>query len=137
LQQAVFKKPHRTIKETIMDGNVVAGIGNMYASEALFRSRIDPAAPAGILSPRHLELLVEHIIETLKVALQEGEEFIKRVDSQNTSPGHFDVSLLVYGREGKSCGTCGSTIRRIIIGGRATFFCPRCQEMPDFPLFEA
>jgi formamidopyrimidine-DNA glycosylase len=108
----------------LMDQRRVAGLGNIYAAEALFAARIDPRRPIGALSRRRLEALHAAIVGILRDA-------VKSACRAYSSPGGFEeaehFTPAVYGREGGRCGACGGGIRRITQGGRSTYFCPKCQ----------
>ncbi len=118
-------KGRRTpVKLLLMDQTVVAGIGNIYAAEALRRAGIDPRRPAGRLSRARVERLHTQIVQVLRTAVQSAS-------LEYMSPGRYEAEsfpLLVYDREGQECGTCGRRIRRIQQGGRSTYFCPGCQK---------
>lgn len=111
----------------LMDGHQVVGIGNIYASESLFRAGIDPATPIGELGPRRCTRLVACIRETLQDALAAGGSTLRDFVSSNGAPGYFQQQYFVYGRAGEPCRKCATPIRKRIMGQRATFFCPRCQ----------
>jgi formamidopyrimidine-DNA glycosylase len=115
------------IKLAIMDSHVVVGVGNIYASESLFRAGIDPRKPAGKVSLARLERLVAAIRETLRRAIRAGGSTLRDFFGCDGDPGHFQLEHLVYGREGEACRNCGATIRMIRQGQRATYFCPKCQ----------
>jgi formamidopyrimidine-DNA glycosylase len=108
----------------LMDQRRVAGLGNIYAAEALFAARVDPRAPIGSVSRRKLASLREAIVRILRDAVKSACRAYSR-------PGGFeeaeDFPILVYGREAEGCFRCGGAIRRIAQGGRSTYFCPKCQ----------
>ena len=108
------------VKLALMDQRIVAGIGNIYASESLWRARIDPRTPANRLDHRQLTALVSAVRRTMASALRRGARYY---DSDAAADGRFAA----YDREGKRCRRCGGTITRIVQGGRSTFFCPGCQ----------
>ena len=115
------------VKLFIMDGTQVVGIGNIYASESLFRAGIDPTTPAGELGPRRCARLTACIRETLQDALAAGGSTLRDFVGSNGSPGYFQQQYFAYGRDGEPCRQCGTLIRKRIMGQRATFYCPRCQ----------
>lgn len=115
------------VKLFLMDAAHVVGIGNIYASESLFRAGIDPTTPVGELGPRRCARLAGCIRETLLDALAAGGSTLRDFVGSNGSPGYFQQQYFVYGRDGEACRNCGTTIRKRIMGQRATFFCPRCQ----------
>jgi formamidopyrimidine-DNA glycosylase len=105
----------------------IAGIGNIYADEALHRARLHPLSPAGSMRREHWEDLHEAIIETLEAGLSNGGASIDDYRDARGEEGSMQDEFLVYGREGQPCPRCGAPIRRIVISGRSSFFCPRCQ----------
>jgi formamidopyrimidine-DNA glycosylase len=115
------------IKLAIMDSHVVVGVGNIYASESLFRAGIDPRKPAGQVSVVRLERLVAAIKDTLRSAIRAGGSSLRDFFGCDGDPGHFQFEHRVYGREGEPCRQCGAMIRMIRQGQRSTYYCPRCQ----------
>ncbi|KAB2966796.1 Fpg/Nei family DNA glycosylase [Zoogloea sp.] len=115
------------VKLFLMDATRVVGIGNIYASESLFRAGIDPVTPVGELGPRRCARLAECIRETLRDALAAGGSSLRDFVGSNGSPGYFQQQYFVYGRDGEDCRRCHTPIRKRIMGQRATFYCPRCQ----------
>lgn len=115
------------VKLFLMDGRHVVGIGNIYASESLFRAGIDPMTPVGDLGLRRCARLAACIRETLQDALAAGGSSLRDFVGSNGNPGYFQQQYFVYGREGEACRRCGTPIRKRIMGQRATFYCPRCQ----------
>jgi len=123
----VCRRSRVAIKTRLMDQRRVAGIGNIYASEALFRASIDPRLPAKALDPAQVEALREAVREVLLEAIEyRGTTLLDYRDASGREGGFRSV-LRVYGRAGESCPCCGAPIERIIQGGRSTFFCPACQ----------
>ena len=115
------------IKPLLLDQGFLRGIGNIYADEVLFRSRIHPRALASRLSRRRGMLLYTAIRETLELAIaNRGSSISDYVDAAGEK-GSFQLLHRVYGREGKPCPVCGGLIRRILIAQRGTHYCPRCQ----------
>jgi len=115
------------IKPTLMDSHRVVGIGNIYASESLFRAGIDPRRAAGRISLQRLERLVPAIKATLSAAIEAGGSSLRDFIHSDGSSGYFQQQYFVYGRGGEACRVCGRPIRELRQGQRATFFCPRCQ----------
>ncbi|MDR3211929.1 MAG: bifunctional DNA-formamidopyrimidine glycosylase/DNA-(apurinic or apyrimidinic site) lyase [Planctomycetota bacterium] len=115
------------VKTFIMDQATVVGVGNIYASEALFRSRIDPRRLAKDLSSAEWRRLVAAIRKILRQAIQSGGSSIRNYRRVDGREGGFQRSLQVYGRGGESCPACDGEVEIIRQGGRSTFFCPRCQ----------
>lgn len=116
------------IKPTLMDGHRIVGIGNIYASESLFRAGIDPRTPAGKVSRKRLENLVPVIKATLAAAIEAGGSSLRDFIHSDGSSGYFQQQYFVYGRTGEDCRVCGSTIRELRQAQRATFYCPKCQK---------
>jgi formamidopyrimidine-DNA glycosylase len=116
------------VKNFIMDQKVVVGVGNIYASEALFRAGINPNESAGLISLRRYKKLVFAIKSVLAEAIEQGGTTIRDFASAEGSPGYFMQKLLVYGREEQPCLICNEPIRNRRIGGRSSFYCPKCQK---------
>ena len=116
-----------SIKQHVMNNHVVVGAGNIYACEALFRSGIHPTRQAGKVSAARLEKLTENIRAVLTEAIKQGGTTLRDFVNEQGNPGYFKQRLNVYGREGEPCRDCGSTIKRIVISNRSTFYCPKCQ----------
>ncbi len=115
------------IKNFIMDGKVVVGVGNIYASEALFMSGIHPLRAAGRISPVRYEGLINAIRDVLERAIAQGGTTLRDFADSDGSPGYFAQELLVYGRAGQPCFQCGAEIRQKVIGQRSSFYCINCQ----------
>lgn len=116
-----------SIKNRIMDAGVVVGVGNIYASESLFRAGIHPTRPAGRISSARLARLVAAIRSVLQEAIAAGGSTISDFVNSDGKPGYFAHSFQVYGRSGKACLRCGTPIKKITQSGRSTFYCPNCQ----------
>jgi len=114
------------IKLLLLDQRIVAGIGNIYVCEALYRAGIHPKRAGGSVSLRRLERLVTAIRDVLDEAIAAGGSTLKDFASPDGELGYFSKAFAVYDREGRPCG-CGGTVRRFVQGGRSTFYCPRCQ----------
>ena len=115
------------IKPTLMDSHRIVGIGNIYASESLFRAGIDPRTSARRISLKRLERLVPSIKETLAAAIAAGGSSLRDFIHTDGSAGYFQQQYFVYGRNGEPCRVCGRPIRELRQGQRATFFCAGCQ----------
>ena len=116
------------IKNLIMDQRVVAGVGNIYASEVLFRAGVRPTRRAGRTKRDEIERIAEFIPIILRAAIDgRGTTFRNYRDSEGR-PGTFADRLQVYGREGEKCYRCGSLIKNVVVGQRASFYCPTCQK---------
>jgi len=119
------------IKKFIMDNHVIAGIGNIYANEALFRSRIHPEQPASSLSAKEWRCLLAVIRKTLKHAIECGGSTISDFLGASGDGGYFQMNFRVYGKAGEECVECGEMLLKKTIGGRSSFFCPHCQINKD------
>jgi len=117
----------RPIKSFIMDSHVIVGIGNIYASESLFRARIHPLTEAGKLGPKRCARLAKEICATLNDAIAAGGSSLRDFVGTDGAPGYFQQHYFVYAREGEPCRVCGRSVRRQIIAQRSTFLCPACQ----------
>ena len=115
------------IKQALMDSHLVVGIGNIYASESLFRAGIDPRTPAGKISRQRYRRLVAQIRATLEAAIAAGGSSLRDFIHSDGSSGYFQQQYFVYGRVGEPCRVCGKTVRSLRQANRATFHCPRCQ----------
>ena len=116
-----------SIKQTLMDGRRIVGIGNIYASESLFLAGIHPATRAGRLSLERCVRLAAAIKKTLRDAIRAGGSSVRDFVGSDGRQGYFQQRYWVYDRAGEPCRRCGTPVRRIVQGGRATFFCPSCQ----------
>ena len=115
------------LKSFLMDQRRIAGVGNIYADEALFRARLHPLRAAGSVGPREAQRLHAALLETLQAGIDhEGSSIESFVDPAGAR-GSFQEILSVYQRTGEPCRVCGTTVRRTVVGGRGTHFCPRCQ----------
>jgi len=115
------------VKSFLMDAGVVVGVGNIYATEALFRAGIHPLRSVARLSPARWDLLAAAVVAVLRQAIGQGGTTLNDFADGEGRSGYFQVSLSAYGREGEPCGACGAAIRRIVQSSRSTFYCPRCQ----------
>jgi formamidopyrimidine-DNA glycosylase len=116
------------IKPLLMDQAFISGVGNLYAAEALFRAKIDPRRPASSLSDKEKELLFKEIKDTLTEAIEHKGSSVDQYVQLTGSPGGYVKYHKVYDRENKPCIICKSPIKRIALGGRGTYFCPKCQK---------
>lgn len=116
------------IKQALLAGDLVVGVGNIYCSEALFAAGIDPRSPAGRISLPRCERLVDAIRATLQRALALGGSTLRNFSNADGMGGLFQQQAQVYGRVGLPCRVCGTAVRRIVQGQRASYFCPRCQK---------
>jgi formamidopyrimidine-DNA glycosylase len=116
------------IKLVIMDSHVVAGVGNIYANEALFRAGIDPRTPAKRISRARCDALAREIRNVLAEAIDAGGSSLRDYVGSDGMAGNFQNNFLVYGRSGEPCTRCGAVIRELKQAQRATCYCPRCQK---------
>ena len=124
--KARFQGRSAPIKVLLLDQRIIAGLGNIYACEALFHSGIHPARVAGSVSVARLNKLAAAIDKVLDEAISAGGSSLRDFASPDGTLGYFSKHFAVYDREGQPCGK-GGTVRRIVQGGRSTFFCPKCQ----------
>ena len=131
-----LKKSRQSIKVKLLDQELIAGVGNIYASEALFRARISPKRPANRLSPAQAKTLLLAVRDVLDDAVKFGSTVPLKTMSgkshalfyfSDDGEGFYEKRLRVYDREGKPCLNCGTPIKRITQAARSTYFCPRCQ----------
>ncbi len=122
------RKRKVAIKSFIMNSKIVVGVGNIYASEALFKSGIWPTKAAGEISKTRYQRLVNAIKEVLNAAIAEGGTTLRDFTNGEGKPGYFQQKLLVYGRAGEPCTVCNKIIKHSQQNQRATYFCSRCQQ---------
>jgi formamidopyrimidine-DNA glycosylase len=115
------------IKQLIMNSNIVVGVGNIYASESLFRAGINPARKAGRLSRARYDRLATEIKRVLSEAIKMGGTTLRDFHNAEGKPGYFRIKLQVYDRAGEPCNGCGEPIRHKVQGQRATYYCSHCQ----------
>ena len=117
------------VKAALLDQGVIAGLGNIYVCEALWRSGIHPARLAGKIGAARIETLTRHIRETIDDAIKAGGSSLRDYRQADGELGYFQHSFAAYGREGEPCRRpdCSGTIRRIVQSGRSSFYCSRCQ----------
>jgi formamidopyrimidine-DNA glycosylase len=115
------------LKSFLLDQAHVAGVGNIYADEALFRARLHPLSPAGSMKPEHHLALRDAVVEALEAGLTHGGASIDDYRDGLGERGEMQNEFLVHTREGEPCPACGGPIARIVVAGRSTYFCPACQ----------
>jgi formamidopyrimidine-DNA glycosylase len=119
------------VKRLLLDQNLVSGVGNIYADEALWRARLHGERPGDRLTARQLRELLGHAREVMADALRQGgTSFDALYVNVNGQSGYFDRSLAAYGREGEPCARCGAPVRRVAFMNRSSYFCPVCQPAP-------
>ncbi len=121
------RKRKIAVKPFIMDNKTVVGVGNIYASEALFRSGIRPDREAGRVSLQRYHVLASNIKDVLQAAIEQGGTTLRDFVNGNGEPGYFQQTLAVYGRGGEPCVACGKALSEIRLGQRSSVFCGRCQ----------
>ncbi len=117
-----------SVKQYVMDSHVVVGVGNIYASESLFRAGISPLIPAGRIDASRYERLAAEIRNTLQEAIMAGGSTLRDFVNSSGNPGYFQQRLHVYGRAGEPCHVCAAPIEQVKQGQRSTFHCPKCQK---------
>ena len=115
------------IKQVLLAGDIVVGVGNIYACESLFHAGIHPATPAKRISLARYEKLALQIQRVLAAAIEQGGSSLRDFIGADGQSGYFQQTYYVYDREGEICRQCGATVRRIVQGQRSTFYCGRCQ----------
>jgi formamidopyrimidine-DNA glycosylase len=115
------------IKQVLMNGRLVTGVGNIYASEALFRARISPKRAARRLTRLECARLVRAVRAALRAAIRAGGTTLRDYVGTDGNPGYFRQKLFVYERDGKACRVCDTLLRKITQGQRSTYYCPDCQ----------
>jgi len=115
------------LKSFLLDQRGVAGVGNIYADEALFRARLHPLSPAGSMKPEQLEALRDGVVAALEAGIDGGGASIDDYRDGRGQRGRMQDEFLVHTREGEPCPRCAGAIERIVVAGRSTYFCPRCQ----------
>ena len=121
------RKRNGPIKTFIMNHHIVVGVGNIYASEALFLSEIRPLVSACKVTSKKMEILVKNIKHVLLIAIEKGGSTISNFMNTKGEQGYFQIDHQVYNREGQPCNKCGANIKKIILGQRSSFFCSTCQ----------
>jgi formamidopyrimidine-DNA glycosylase len=124
---ALFKRRKLSIKAALLNQRLLAGVGNIYADESLFRAGIRPRRAAGRLSAEELERLRKSLVQVLRHAIRLGGSSVSDYVGADGERGFFQLNHRVYLRTGEPCQTCGTPIRRILLAGRGSHFCPKCQ----------
>jgi formamidopyrimidine-DNA glycosylase len=124
---SVFEGRKTKIKSALLNQQIIAGLGNIYADESLFEARINPAQITNTISERKLRNLHRAVKEVLMKAIRAGGSSVDNYLNVDGEIGRFQLQHKVYGREGEPCKKCGAKIKRIKISQRSSYFCPRCQ----------
>lgn len=123
-----YKNKNKEIKTVLLDQSIIVGIGNIYADEILFLSKINPYKKASLLDESELSLIIDNTRKVLGNAIREGGTTIKSYTSSEGVHGRFQQQLNVHQQKDKECTICHETIVKVVIGGRGTYFCPNCQK---------
>jgi len=123
----ITRRRSAAIKQVLMNGRLVTGVGNIYASEALFRARVNPRRAARKLSRAECVRIVRAVRAALQAAIRAGGTTLRDYVGTDGNPGYFRQKLYVYERDGKACRVCATLVRKITQGQRSTYFCPHCQ----------
>lgn len=129
--QLLYRETRRRsapIKQVLLAGDIVVGVGNIYASESLFKARINPKTAAHRIGLARYEKLALAIRETLAAAIEQGGSTLRDFMAADGKPGYFQQSYYVYDRAGQPCRVCGTEVRQLKQGQRSTFYCPNCQK---------
>ncbi len=128
--ERIFRGTRRrtaAIKTWLMDARNVVGVGNIYASEACYRAGVRPTRAAGRTTRVECQRLAGAVRSVLRAAIRAGGTTLRDYIGVDRSAGEFQVALAVYGRDGEPCATCGQPVKCVVLGGRSTYYCPRCQ----------
>ena len=125
--QAVFSSRQGPVKNALLNQQLIAGVGNIYASEALFHAGISPRRTAATIKGRRAERLAAAVVKTLRAAIEDGGTSLRDHVQPGGEIGYFVQRLAVYGRVGQPCQACTTPIKMIVQSGRSSFYCPRCQ----------
>jgi len=128
-KERILKKKKGKIKQVLMDQEVIAGIGNIYSDEILWKAKIHPFKRVGKLSEEELKKIYKAMREILPKAIEVGGESISDYRRPSGEKGGFDILRKVYRREGEKCFRCGAKIKRVKLGQRSAHFCPVCQKL--------
>ena len=118
-----------TVKQFLLDQSIITGIGNIYANEILFLAGIHPTKKVDTLSEKNLKDIIQYTQNVLELAIQKGGTTVRSYTSSLGVTGKFQLSLLVYQREGQMCKHCHSIIEKLVQNGRSSFYCPKCQKV--------
>jgi len=123
-----IKNSNKPIKELILDQTVMAGLGNIYADEVLFLSKLNPLKKGKEISLNKCQTIIDNSVVVLNKAIEAGGSTIRTYHSGNNVDGRFQNELNVYGKKGEKCPVCSSAIEKKVVGGRGTHYCPKCQK---------
>jgi formamidopyrimidine-DNA glycosylase len=125
----MLAKTTRNIKAVLLDQTVVAGLGNIYVDESLFRARVHPERRADSLTEPEISRLLRAIRKTIREAVAVGGSTVRTYVNGYGEMGRFQHSFFVYGKNGKACKVCGTELKKQVVAGRGTHFCPKCQKL--------
>ena len=128
--RALARGRKQPVKAFLLNQERIAGVGNIYADEALFRARIHPLRPVGTLAPPQIEALRDAVVESLELGIDSKGASIDDYRHVDGARGSFQDRFLVYSREGEPCVRCGTPIQKLRAAGRGTYVCPNCQRRP-------
>lgn len=135
LHKILQRRRQSAVKSVILDQTVIAGLGNIYADEALYAAKIHPERKAGSLSLTEVEKLLECACRVMDKSLEAGGSTLQNYVKADGSRGDYlDLFAEVYHRDGQLCDRCGTEIAKIKVGGRGTHFCPKCQKLKNTPV---
>lgn len=123
-----YKNKKLPIKSVLLEQSIITGIGNIYADEILFLSKINPCQVASSLTNENCEEIIKHTREVLERAIELGGTTIRSYESSEGVHGRFQINLLVHNRKDENCPNCGTPITKIVVGGRGTYYCKVCQK---------
>ena len=124
-----FKSKKLPIKTVLLDQGIIVGIGNIYANEILYLCKINPLKKAYLVDEKEIELIIKYTKEVLECAIEAGGTTIRSYSSVDGVHGLFQHKLYVHSKEGSKCSVCNSLIEKIKVGGRGTYYCPKCQKI--------
>ena len=125
---ALFRRRKTPIKSALLNQKLLSGVGNIYADEALYRARVRPRRRAASLTGEELHLLHKGLTQVLQEAIRLGGSSISDYVDSEGQEGFFQLKHRVYGRDGEPCRKCGTPIKRVVIAGRSSHYCPKCQK---------
>jgi formamidopyrimidine-DNA glycosylase len=128
--RALARGRRAPVKAFLLDQRRVAGVGNIYADEALFKARVHPLRPAGTLKPAQYDALAQAVVQTLAAGIDAGGSTIDDFRHPDGVSGSFQNDFLIHLREGEPCVSCGRPVRKMVVGGRGTYVCEHCQPRP-------
>ncbi|MBP5407709.1 MAG: DNA-formamidopyrimidine glycosylase [Bacilli bacterium] len=124
----IYKNKKKEIKSVLLDQGIITGIGNIYADEILFLSKVNPYKKACDLKDKELNSIIENTKKVLEAAIKDGGTTIKSYTSEEGVHGRFQQNLYVHQRKDEECKICGTKITKVVIGGRGTYYCKKCQK---------